>query len=295
MAIYNNKNSQWRIDPITKQRVFVGTVDKGPYTDSETMFNDFDMTKVPKSTIASVPASTNKSKTVVPPPPGDPKGLSLTGVANVLTGVNTAVGAAINIAGIARTNDMKPATVDYRGPIEMTHVQGNSQAQLSAGQENIEKSIYGAMAMDRRTGITGRNALYAGKAMESQNQLSAQIASMDAQREAINVGTDNQTKQFNAQQEMQAQQFNAQTANQYDMQKSSIIGANMSALQGGITQGVQSIIDNINYKNTLAAADDKNEYTRLSELYSNTTDIPTQLEIMKKLKALSTKRDPRIG
>jgi len=262
MAIINN--SKWSIDPITKQRVFL-------------------------------PAVIDKTKTNVPPPAGDSKGLSLTDTANILTGVNTAVGAAINIAGIARANKMKPATVDYRGPVEMAHVEGNSQAQLSAGQEAIDKSIYGAQAMDRRTGITGRNALYVGKQSEAQNQLSAQIAAMDNQREAINVGTDNQAKQFNAQQEMQVQQSNAQTANQYDMWKSSIVGANMSALQGGITQGAQSIIDNINYKNTLAAADDKNEYTRLSELYSNTTDIPTQLEIMKKLKALSTKRDPRIG
>lgn len=191
----------------------------------------------------------------------------VTKTANILSGINTGVNAALGIYGAIQASKQKPVLASYQAPIEPDLVDDNTEAIKVAGEEKIDKAVNTSREQARRLGISDNTSI--GKETEALNQLSGQLAQYKSAIDAQNIGMKNQFKQYNDQAERQRGQFNAQTQNQFNIYQSQLMGQALSGVATNITSGMDAITHNLNYRQVKAEAQKESEIDRYWSIYAN--------------------------
>lgn len=191
----------------------------------------------------------------------------VTKTANILSGINTGVNAALGIYGAIQASKQKPVLASYQAPIEPDLIDDNTEAIKTAGEEKIDKAVNTSREQARRLGISDNTSI--GKETEALNQLSGQLAQYKSAIDAQNVGMKNQFKQYNDQAERQRGQFNAQTQNQFNIYQSQLMGQALSGVATNITSGMDAITHNLNYRQVKAEAQKESEIDRYWSIYAN--------------------------
>lgn len=181
------------------------------------------------------------------------KGMSTTTAANIATGINTLANVGVGIYGAIQASKTKPMLASYKALEEPTLVPNRSSSIYAAGKEGIDKAINTSRNQQARLGIADSSLV--GKETEAMNQLSGQLSQYMTSIDAQNAGIENQFKAQRHQSEQQRGQFNAQTENQFNIYKNQVMSNAMSGISTNVTSGIQSIINNMNYKDVKDSAE----------------------------------------
>lgn len=212
--------------------------------------------------------------------PNKSKGLSVTGAANIVSGISTLAGVATNIIGARRANEMKPTLPGYRAPIEPTLIDSNTEATKSSATEMIDRSIAGVKDVNRRYGRTTGGEVLA-KELAATNELSGKLSEQRTAIDATNAQMENRFKQYNDQTERQRASEIAQITNNFDMQKANIVSGAMTGIQNDIRSGAQSIMTNIATGKQMQLVPIMNSIEQVKGkllLYPNSIELKKQLE-----------------
>ena len=194
------------------------------------------------------------------------KAPSIIGLANIATGVSSLINAGVSLNGAIQAGKMQPSLMKHYVPTEAKLVADNTNAILTAGQENIDKSINTNRANTTRNGIIGMEGVFVGKETEALNQLGGQLAQYRTGIDTANAQIENSVNAQNKQAEMQTEQFNASTQNQFDQYKSGLIGMGMKNATDAIQTGTESIFNNIANSKQMKISSISNQLAQINKL-----------------------------
>lgn len=172
-----------------------------------------------------------------------------TNTANIINGVNSAVGGGLALYGLAQVDKMKAPTSLQAPTIEAKLIRDRGAAIATANKGEIDTQLNTAREGLLRRGRTDMLPTLVGKGMSAVNQSSAQIEQLRMGIEQANVGAENRVREINANSKIQVGQFNTQVGQQFNQFKAQLSGSILSA-------GIQNVSANLSgiAQNNYAAA-----------------------------------------